>query len=434
MRLIAISALQLIAVLLVPCAATAGSQSHPYEILDQLSHVLARIDEEYVEPKDRDSLVEGALTGMVATLDPHSSYLAPDDYQQFKEETSGQFAGIGVEVDLRDGQVIVIAPIPGSPAERAGIRSGDRVVAVNGIPPDTWPLQEITKRIRGKRGSLVSLTVKRASHPEPILFRMVRDDVRLPSVYARLMDNAIGYVRIVAFQDGTHQELLEQLSRTCPNKSCHGLLLDLRQNPGGLVAESVAVADEFLPSGVLFTARHKGELVECVETTGYGRYESLPMVVLVDRGTASAAEILSGALHDHRRATIVGERTFGKGSVQTISDLPNGAGLRLTTLRYYTPAGVGIQAEGVIPNVAASDGDGGEMREFDLPNHLPAETQKAPLSVTLTQPEAPCTPSKPARSILDRIRSLPNSPTDADSPILAKGFRALVAKVTAQSS
>ena len=421
---------------LAPTVLRAQASNNPYELIDQFANTLVRIEADYVEPAPREKLVQGAIAGMVDALDPHSAYMTPDAFEDFKSDTSGQFGGIGVEVDLRNGQITVVAPIPGSPAERAGIHSGDRIVSIDGIVPDTLPLAEIVHRMRGKKGSRVRLTIRRIGSATPLSFVIERDNVRLPSVYVKQLDHAIAYVRLTTFQEGTHAELLDKLARLGPSKAIRGLLLDLRGNPGGLVSEAVAVADELLDTGLLFSTRHQGKPVEYIVTSSYGHFERIPMVTLVDAGTASAAEILAGALKDRHRSPIVGLRTFGKGTVQTIVDLPGGAGLRLTVLRYYTPAGLGIQASGIIPDedVVEPDAVGDSpLRESDIPNHLPSErvqdldqTRMAKDGQSTDNPTCPLT--KPIESLFDRIARLSRSPTDRDSAILARGFKLLVSR------
>jgi carboxyl-terminal processing protease len=417
--------------------ANAQNRSDPYELVDQFARVLNRIEQEYVEPAPTEKMVQGAIEGIVGALDPHSAYMPPDDYDDFKADASGQFAGIGVEVDLRHGQVTVIAPIGGSPAELAGIRSGDRIVSVNGIVPDTLPLTEIVHRMRGKKGSTVHLTVRRAGRASSLEFNIVRGDVHMPSIYVRRFDHDIVYVRIAAFQEGTHGELLEKLGNLRAETNFKGLLLDLRQNPGGLVSESVAVADEFLGAGLLFFTRQREMVIDRIDTTNSGYFENVPMVALVDEGTASAAEILAGALKDRQRCSVVGTRTFGKGTVQTIMDLPGGAGLRLTAMRYYTPAGNGIQASGVLPDEIVSDAAPEQSkvsRESDLPNHLPSEQAVSLSEATRTNldelPSAqPCENPKPLVTLSERIRRWPASPTDEDGKILARGFQLLLSRL-----
>jgi carboxyl-terminal processing protease len=417
----------------VPAHATS---SHPYNIVDQFAEVLSVIEEGYVEPPARDKLGQAAIAGMVGALDPHSVYMPAEQYEDFRQETSGRFAGIGVEVDLRQGQVVVVSPIPGSPAEVAGLQPGDRILMVDGIPLDTIPLTEIVHRMRGVKGTAVRLLVRRGSQQSAINFTVVRDDVRLPSIYVRYFDGQIAYLRITAFQEGTHTELLSKMGALKANLGpCRGIILDLRDNPGGLVSESIAVADEFLNKGPLFFTRHRGKLVEKVDTTGYGNFEKVPLVTLVDSGTASAAEIVAGALKDRSRSVLVGNRTFGKGTVQSIIDLPGGAGLRLTTLRYYTPAGTGIQASGIAPHqllISKQEKSTEILRESDLSGHLPSESLAGSPSSSLhehvdaTHENAPCETPKPLLTLSQRIQQLPASPTNSSDEAIALAYKTIL--------
>ena len=413
-----------------------AASSRPYDVVEQFAEVLSVIEEAYVEPPARDKLGEGAIAGMVGALDPHSAYMPPEQYEDFRQDTSGQFAGIGVEVDLRNGQVVIIAPIAGSPAELAGLAAGDRILMVDGVALDSLPLTEIVHRMRGVKGTPVRLLIRRSGQSAPISVKVVRDDVKLPSVYARYFDGRIAYVRITAFQEGTHTELLLKMGALKSQLGpCRALILDLRQNPGGLVNESIAVADEFLSRGALFSTRHRGQVIEQVHTTSYGNFERTPLVTLVDSGTASAAEIVAGAFKDRKRSMLVGNRTFGKGTVQSIIDLPGGAGLRLTSLRYYTPDGVGIQASGIKPNqvVLSEQEQAAEiLRESDLPGHLPSEA--APSNVQQPQrPEPaaehgqnPCEVPKPLLSMTQRMSQLPASPIASTDTALAEAYRSLM--------
>ena len=412
-----------------------AASSRPYDILEQFAEVLSVIEDGYVEPTSRNKLGEGAIAGMVAALDPHSVYMPPEQYEDFRQDTSGRFAGIGVEVDLRDGQVVIVSPIPGSPAEMAGLTSGDRILMVNGIPLDDLPLMDIVHRMRGSKGTVVHLVVRRRGHPAPLQFAVFRNDVRLPSVYARYFDGPIAYIRIVAFQEGTHDELLTKMGALRKHLGPYrGIILDLRQNPGGLVSESIAVADEFLAKGPLFFTRHRGEIIERVNTTNYGNFERVPLITMVDSGTASAAEIVAGALKDRNRSVLVGNRTFGKGTVQSIIDLPGGAGLRLTTLRYYTPAGVGIQASGIEPNqvhISKEEKSSDNFRESDLSGHLPSErpTGLATLGQNdgeqVAHEDQPCEIPKPLLPLSQRIGQLPANPSNSSDESIAYAFRAL---------
>lgn len=360
--------------------ATTAAES-PYAMLDQLARVLVMVENEYVDPVERARLVEGSIKGMVAELDPHSSYLAPEDYGIFRGDTEGQFGGVGVEVDFSTDFATVIAPIEGSPAERAGVRSGDRIMAIDGQSVRGKSPTELVRAMRGDPGTKVMLTVRRDGVERFLYFTLVRRVITVTSVASKLMDGKIAYLRIKTFQSGTHAEFVDHLGRlrTSAGGKLAGVLLDLRNNPGGLVDEASAIADEFLTGGVIFTTRRRGKVVDAVQADGAGALRKGPVAVLVNEFSASASELVSGALRDQQRATVVGANTFGKGSVQTIVDLPGGAGLRLTTLRYYTPSGQAIQGQGVKPDlvVGAAPGGYGIVRERNLEGHL-APVEGAP--------------------------------------------------------
>jgi carboxyl-terminal processing protease len=346
--------------------------------MQQLAGVLVYVENEYVDPVDRSRLLEGSIKGMVATLDPHSAYLPPSAYRTFQADTEGEFWGIGVEVDFRNDEVTVIAPIEGSPAARAGIRSGDRIVAIDRAAVRGKSSEDLVQRMRGRAGTKVLVTIRRKDATGLLNFNVERQQIAVSSVAARVLRDDVAYVRIKQFQRGTHSELLEVLGELRGKAGFAGIILDLRNNPGGLVSEAVALADEFLESGLIYTTRHRGEVVDSVKATSGGVLAQSPLVVLVNEFSASASELVAGALQDNRRGTIVGAPTFGKGSVQSIIDLPDNAGLRLTTMRYYTPSGQAIQARGIRPDVLVEaayveDKSFGAVRESDLEGHLAAE-------------------------------------------------------------
>ena len=352
----------------------------PYDLLDQMARVLVLIENEYVDPVDRTRLIEGSIKGMVAELDPHSSYLPAADYAIFQSDTKGSFGGIGVEVDFSGDAVVVIAPIEGSPAHRAGIRSGDRIIAIDNVSIRGKSPDALIRQMRGEPGTEVLLTVRREKVDKLKYFKLKREVIKVSSIRVKLLKEDVGYIRIKQFQEGTHTELLEAVAelREQAKGDLTGVLLDMRNNPGGLVDEAARVADEFLPGGAIYTTRHRGKIVSEMRAGPKGVLRRGPAVVLVNEYSASAAELVAGALQDHHRAPLVGTRTFGNGSVQTIVDLPGGAGLRLTTMRYYTPKGRAIQAQGVMPSVTikaayAEDTSFGVLREADLERHLPAE-------------------------------------------------------------
>jgi carboxyl-terminal processing protease len=354
-----------------------SSNPNPYALFDQFGRVLAWVENEYVDPVERGRLVEGAIEGMVAELDPHSAYLPPEDYAIFQSDTEGHFGGVGVEVDFAEDWVTVIAPIEGSPAERAGVLPGDRIMAIDHVSVRGKSAVDLVKRMRGAPGTQVLLTVRRQGSDNYVYFRLTREVIDVTSVASEALAEGVGYLRIKAFQEGTHTELLEHIGRVRQKaeRAPIAWILDLRNNPGGLVNEAAAVADEFLSTGVIFTTRRRGEVVDLVRAQPGGALRRGKVAVLVNEFSASSAELVTGALQDNGRARVIGFNSFGKGSVQTIVDLPGGAGLRLTTLRYYTPSGRAIQAQGIRPDivVASPEGEFGVTREKNLEGHLPAE-------------------------------------------------------------
>lgn len=421
-----------------PCRAEDG----PYAVIERLADVLVRVEQSYVDPVDRKRLLEGAAAGMVAELDPHSAYLTPSQFAQFLEDTEGRFAGIGVEVDFRDDQVTVIVAMPNSPAERAHIQAGDRIVAVDGVPITGFRADSVVRRMRGPAGTQVKLTIRRAGLPEPITVTVTRAVVAVPSVEGRLLDHDVAYVRLKVFQEGCYSELLNQLATLGQKAKFTSLILDLRGNPGGLVNEALAIADEFLDAGVIYSARHRGKVVESVRSYDGDLLEKLPLVVLVNASTASSAEIVTGALQDRGRAQVIGAPTFGKGSVQNIIELEGGAGLLLTTLRYFTPKGHAIQARGLVPDVIVStDQDRGSLREADMAGHLPTEGANAgplssadtdnskppPSSVQPTQTDDATTEQARRKPPVERVplESIASTPSAEVDPVLAKGFELL---------
>jgi carboxyl-terminal processing protease len=380
---------------MLPAAGRSTSDTNPYALFDQFGRVLTWIENEYVDPVERRRLVEGAIEGMVGELDPHSAYLPPEDYAIFQSDTEGQFGGVGVEVDFTEDWVTVIAPIEGSPAERAGVMPGDRIMAIDHLSVRGKSAVDLVKRMRGAPGTQVLLTVRRAGVDNYLYFRLTREVIDVTSVASEALVGDVGYLRIKAFQEGTHTEFLEHIGkvRSKLGRPAIGWILDLRNNPGGLVNEASAVADEFLTSGVIFTTRRRGHVVDEVRAQPGGALRRGTIAVLVNEFSASSAELVTGALQDNQRARVVGSNSFGKGSVQTIVDLPGGAGLRLTTLRYYTPSGRAIQAQGIRPDlvIASPEGEFGVTREKNLEGHLPAE--------------AGATEETPTPSLEDKTRS-----------------------------
>lgn len=346
----------------------------PYELLDQIGQAVHIVEEEYYEPADQRKMLEGALQGMISSLDPHSIYFSREDLKIFEGSTAGRFGGIGVEVEFVEGEIVVIAPVEGSPADRAGIMPGDRIAALDGRPLAGMKPTEIVRLMRGKIGSTLRLTVRAKKDSSLRDVAVTREEIAVASVRSQLMSGGVAYFRIKAFQAGTHQEFLDALGEMREQAgSLSGLILDLRNNPGGLVNEATGVADEFLVGGMIYSTRHRGEIVRSATAHVSGAYTTGPVVVLINEYSASAAELVAGAMKDRGRARLVGARSFGKGSVQTLLDLGHGGALKLTTALYYTPSGETTQAQGVTPHVTIDPGyvDGLDvLKESDLLGHL----------------------------------------------------------------
>jgi carboxyl-terminal processing protease len=402
------------------------SNQSPYHVVEQLGRVLVLVENYYVKPVDRSKLIEGAIKGMVAELDPHSSYLPPTDFTEFQNDTEGHFVGIGVEVDARDGAITVIKPIEGSPAEAAGLRAGDRIYGIDGWSTRGKPLDQVVEKIRGERGTPIRLLIQRPGVDKAFEVEVIRGDVQVKSVIAKRLDKDIAYVGIKQFQRGTHAEFVEALGniRLESDAPVAGLILDMRTNPGGLVHESAQVADELLNSGVIFSTRARGRVLDEVKAKSGGVASSVKLTVLVNEFTASAAELVAGAIQDQGRGVIIGARTFGKGSVQSIVELPDGAALKLTTTLYYTPSGRTIQAEGILPNIVVQQPriEAGLpiAREQDIDGHLPSPDA------------APGDASKRRRSTTADIvipRDVPKNPVGRGDLALSMAYQVLTGDI-----
>jgi len=324
----------------------------PYADLDLLVEVLRQIEDNYVEPQDPRKLIYGAIKGMVQSLDPHSSFMTKEEHQELMLETKGSFTGIGIEITIRDHVLTVVSPIEDTPAYRVGLKAGDKIVKIDGKSTKDMTLMDAVKKIRGPKGTKVHLTIIRKGEKDPLEFSITRDVIPLRSVKSHLLTPEIGYIRISTFQSKTAKDLKKALNQLEQGRKLKGLILDLRNNPGGLLSQAIEVSDIFLNSGVIVTTKGRKHSQDIVAKAHKNKKPRLyPMVVLVNGGSASASEIVAGALQDNKRAVILGTRTFGKGSVQTIVPLSDGSGLRLTTARYFTPSGRSIQLSGITPDI-----------------------------------------------------------------------------------
>ena len=358
-----------------------------YKELRLFANVLDIVQKNYVEKVPARKLIYGAIDGMLRSLDPHSSFMKPDEFKELQIETKGSFSGIGIEITIKDGILTVIAPIEGTPADRAGLKANDKILKINGKSTKNIDLMKAVKLLRGKKGTKVTISIFREGWHELKDITMVRDVIPIRSVRYHLIEKGYGYVKIRNFQENTSKELKDALDKMeAMDGGLKGLILDLRNNPGGLLDQAVKVADEFLDHGlIVYTkGRLKKQDMKFEARPDHGTH-SYPIVILVNQGSASASEIVAGALQDHKRAIIVGEPTFGKGSVQTVIPLENGAALRLTTALYYTPSGRSIQAKGITPDIEVplilekktekkKILEDHFLREKDLVGHLPGMT------------------------------------------------------------
>ena len=352
----------------------------PVEELRTFSDVFGRIKNDYVVDVDDKELIENAIRGMLSGLDPHSAYLDAEQFTELQVGTTGQFGGLGIEVGMENGFVKVIAPIDDTPAQRAGVKAGDLVIRLDDTPVKGMTLNEAVKIMRGKPGSEIELTIVREGVDQPLKISITRDVIKVKSVRARLLEPGFGYLRISQFQSKTAENMIDAIDKLKKeNKGAlQGLVLDLRNNPGGVLNGAVAVSDAFLKKGmIVYTEGRIADSRLRFNATPDDVLEGAPLVVLVNQGSASASEIVAGALQDHKRAIIVGVKTFGKGSVQTILPLSSDSALKLTTARYYTPSGNSIQAEGITPDielesieVASIEQNIKPLKEANLSRHL----------------------------------------------------------------
>ena len=357
-----------------------------YKGLKLFSDVIGLVENNYVDPVDSKELIEKAIQGMVHSLDPHSSLLSPDDFKELQIDTQGEFTGIGVSITMKDGFVTVISPIEGTPAYEAGIKAGDRIIKVDG--KTTGDLREAVKMIRGPKGTEVVVTIAREEVKKPIDFKIVRDIIPVESVKATVLKPGYGYIWITNFRDNTTDDLVSELEKLESAKTpLKGLILDLRDNPGGLLNQAIEVSDLFIEKGTILSIKGRKEKnTQIYKATPNKVKRNYPIVLLINGGSASASEIVAGALQDQKRALILGTTSFGKGSVQSVEKLRDGYGLKLTIARYYTPSGRSIQAKGIQPDIVVKrrliskedmdDISEGMLKEKDLQNHLEAVPEK----------------------------------------------------------
>ncbi|MFQ5960346.1 MAG: S41 family peptidase [Candidatus Methylomirabilales bacterium] len=360
-----------------------------YDTLKVFSEVLTLVRNNYVDTSESKELIYGAIRGMLTTLDPHSSFMPPDVYKEMQIDTHGSFGGLGIEITVRDRHLTIVAPIEGTPADRAELEAGDRIVRIDGQETKDMTLMEAVRKLRGPKGSEVTITILREGQ-EPFDVSITRDIIEVHSVRASDLGDGIGYIRVASFQERTRRDLEDALM-TLQKNGMRGLVLDLRNNPGGLLSQAVQVADLFLEKGQLIVyteGRAKNQNLRFVDE--HENPQDFPMVVVINRGSASASEIVAGALQDHQRAVLVGTKTFGKGTVQTVIPLNDGSGLRLTTARYFTPQRRAIDSIGMTPDI-------------------------------VVEPPKPTTTSKPPRSIDRRSQTIGEQEGDTSRPLGRRG-------------
>ena len=357
-----------------------SSNSELYRQLDLFGDVLERVRSDYVDKPDDSALIESAINGMLSALDPHSSYLSPKNYHDMQVQTRGEFGGLGIEVTMENGVVKVVSPIDDTPAAKAGLQANDLITHLDNEQIVGLTLEQAVEKMRGPVNTPITLTIVRKGVDDPFDVKVMRDIIRINAVKAHNEGNDVAYIKITTFNEQTHANLvkaIEEAKKTLgPNLK--GYIIDLRNNPGGLLDQAIAVSDDFLEQGaIVLTKGRNNEETQRAQAHPGDETDGKKVVVLINGGSASASEIVAGALQDHKRATVIGTRSFGKGSVQTIIPLGEGGGaLRLTTARYYTPSGHSIQAQGILPDIAVAQGDEDDIpriarpSEADLPGHL----------------------------------------------------------------
>jgi carboxyl-terminal processing protease len=376
-----------------------AAASDTYRQLNVFGDVFERVRADYVEKPDDKKLIESAINGMLTGLDPHSSYMAPESFRDMQVQTRGEFGGLGMEVTMEDGLIKVVAPIDDTPAQRAGVMANDIITMLNDEAVQGMTINQAVDKMRGPVNSKIKLTIMRKGVDKPIVLTITRDIIRVKSVRAHAEDNDIGYIRVTQFNEQTANGLkqaITDLKNQLGADKIKGYILDLRNNPGGLLDQAIAVANDFLNKGEIVSTRGR----DAAETQRYDARTNgdlsggKPLIVLINGGSASASEIVAGALQDHKRATLIGTRSWGKGSVQTIIPLGGDGALRLTTARYYTPSGRSIQAKGIDPDIqelqdvpSAVKGEAATKGEASLPGHLAATGKEESGSQSFVPPD-----------------------------------------------
>jgi carboxyl-terminal processing protease len=372
-------------------AARGEPRSHsPYHALTTFAKVLAHVRASYVDDVDENQLIQGAVRGLVRSLDPYSAYMSPEEFRVLRSDTQGRFGGIGCEVDARNGLLLVMAALEGTPAARAGLRRGDRILEIDGLSTEGMSLQNAVVRMRGRPGTVVRLSLRRDGVDEPLSLAIERAEIDIESVEGRLINGNVAYLRLRMFQEDSARRLRQELQRLERDSGgLVGAILDVRGNPGGLVDQAVEIADLFLAQGVIVTTRGRGgRMIAEERARRRGTVADLPLVVLVDGQSASASEIVAGALQDNRRATIIGEGTYGKGSVQNVIELPDGSGLKLTIARYHTPGGRSLAGRGLEPDIAVAGPPGGAHRAGPGERRVDPPLDRALAELRRQQPSA----------------------------------------------
>ena len=353
------------------------AESESYDDLKVFAEVLSLVQKNYVEEIKPKDLVYGAIKGMLNTLDPHSAFMPPDVYKEVQVDTRGEFGGLGIQIGMKDGRLVVIAPIEGTPADKAGIKAGDFIVKVDNASTKDMTLMDAVNKMRGPKGSKVTLAIQREGMSDLLMITLVREIIKIESVKSKVLEKTLGYIRVSQFQEQTVKDLEKTLDKVQQEIKMEGLILDLRNNPGGLLNSAIGVSEQFLEPGKLVVyIKGRDDRKDEYLSNGKRRSQEYPMIVLVNEGSASASEIVSGALQDWGRAVILGTQTFGKGSVQTLLPLSDGSGLRLTTAKYFTPKGRSIQNMGIQPDIVVNplpvqgSKEVQRLREKDLERHL----------------------------------------------------------------